>query len=530
MVTVIPGSDFLDLYAKRNIVTTSTEGDGYMVRKSSSNGQPDPRSGSDWQKNVIDRFGLAAKIWSNKPGCWQDYFKRSKQTYNFNPGDSEKYSKELTGYQLGISILINSLNFAKGSYFDPKCFCLIPTDPIGQTMHTYSRLQLETTDYAHYVYDEYHKCEEWDGNNLVGNYRFCSASTFGSGHGGIAKLDTQFCFPRHSEGSFWDVNLDEIKDIPCFPPLTLTSTDLAFPITYNLTEYERWVFEGLDPIFNEGDAEPLKRFKVTWVDPAYVNSLCNFGYLQFIISYNSTKIVIDSLYTNNEPLYDVYFGELYLGRMGAGANLGIPQRNEVSAAQYNSMNIPEIPFEDNLKIAPLGRQDYHNKAGKVTDCIIDNVSYDNRPNNSCQHKFQLIEFHTNHDIIFDPTIDSPQLRVGVYHVDPNPDKYFYTSSPYGWLRLYRGKDTIEGENSPINTEFGFIFPGDVEHCARNLYGNGKSNTFQLYLVNGPWSVFNYYTASTLGEPGMPSDDVCPNRPALDSIKISFLEYNKNQTE
>lgn len=526
MVTVIPGSDLLDLYAKRNIVSTNVEGDGFFVRRSANDSVPDPRSNSFWQKDVQDRLGLASKIWKNKPGCWQDFFKRSKKRYKYSTQAKADYFKELSGYQLAMNVLISSIDFRTGTYFDPKCFCLNVVDPVGQNMPTWANLHLETDKQCNFVYDEYHKLMEYVDDRRVSHFRFCSASAFSPISGGVAKLTNQFSIPRNRDGGWWGMDLHKIKDIPSWFPLKMKTVDLAFPIEYFLYHKERWIFEQLDPIYTSDEREPLNRFKCTWVDPSYCNSLCNYGAISFIITYNSFKCIIEATYSDGDPKYDVYFGDILLGRMGAGVQSQNPLKVEVSPNQFNSMDIPPISFEDYTEVPPRGRQPYHTPVGKVTTVTADDIVYTEVPRNSCTQYFTDVYFHTDDYISFDGAIDSPQIRFGVFHVDENPPSFMSGYPKYGYPILCAGKDKDPAPLFSVSYSWGNFYVGQLEHCARNLYYTGNYNNFIIRIQNTD-PFWNGITRTMIGEPGTEPDPVCPHRPKIENVKISFLEYNKN---
>ena len=529
MVRVYPGSEDLDALNARGVVK-STKGDTTYYYLKNLNSTSEKRTKSDAYDTIQTKFSKASEIYGKKPSCWKDYFQRAWQNFAYDTGGAgKKYITKKTGFSLAQQLLMNTYNMKTGEYFDPKCFCIQPVNPIGEVMNTYARLYVASSYGANYEYDDKEKLTVYNEDKTEDHFRFRSAVAEDFRYGRSAFLENQFCMTRLSSGNYWDMNLHDTKKIACWPSLKLTQADVAYPYSWHLYDKANWLFYPIDKMDDLESGEPLLGFRAVWLDPAYVNSLCNKAFLIFDFHINSTKCVVNYIYTDSSPKYSVDLFGKALGTLGAGAGILKTGSFTLKADDYDPKKCEYIAFNDSKDTVPIGWQKYHRPTGKATYVTATDVVYNSWHGQSCTQTSTDIYFETPEpiDFIFNINMRSPQVWFPQYYVDTDHWGGYNTQFGYGYPRMLI--DTGNGYNyiTSITYPFGGFVPGAVEYCDVNQVANFSAKKFKIEIQNTS-RYFNQPCQTMIGLPGTEPDPTCPHRPKLENIQIGFLEYNKNQ--
>ena len=529
MVRVYPGSEDLDALNARGVVK-STKGDTTYYYLKNLNSTSEKRTKSDAYDTIQTKFSKASEIYGKKPSCWKDYFQRAWQNFAYDcGGTTEKYITKKTGFPLAQQLLMNTYDMKTGEYFDPKCFCIQPVNPIGEVMNTYARLYVASSYGANYEYDDKEKLTVYNEDKTEDHFRFRSAVSSKRPYDASAFLENQFCMTRLSSGAYWDMDLHDIKKIACWPALKLTQADYSYPQSWHLYDKSVWLFYPLEKRDDLLSGEPLLGFRAVWLDPYYLNSLCNKSYLIFDFYINSTKCVVEYIYTDASPHYNINLFGKALGTLGAGAGPLKSGTFTLEADDFNPKSCEYIAFNDVQDTVPIGWQPYHRPTGKATYVTATKVVYNAWHSKPCIQSSTDIYFETPEpiDFIANVNMKSPQIWFPQFYVDTDHYGGYNSAFPYGYPRILYDNGSGYTLSNILSYPYDGFVPGAVEYCYKNLYSNFSSTKFKIEIQNTA-RYFNQPCQTMIGIAGTEPDPTCPYRPKLENIQIGFLEYNKNQ--
>lgn len=350
MARVYPGSDFQDIYDARNIVSGNIQGEDYKVRRSANDSNLDPRANSEWQDRIIDSMSLASRIWKNKRNCWKDHFKRSKKIFKYNTWEVQDVEKSLTGYLLCINILMQTLKTGGGQFYDPHCFCLTPTDLFGDPLNVYSVLDIEQNRIIDYKYLEKKLTYDALQPPELQYDKFCSAVDSGKLDYKKCLLSSTGCIDRDNtfKPSVRDLSL--VKNIVQWPNIWFDPVDDYIHGPFGIYDHENFTYEKLrteDLPVTDGS---MRGMRVTLGFPFAGRSLCHLGNLNIKLYYQYEKMFGEIQYSNNPPLFDIYYGDDFLIRAGSGGgpgyyaplNFNLTKKHSTSL-KWNEHVYPVIP-------------------------------------------------------------------------------------------------------------------------------------------------------------------------------------------
>lgn len=318
MVRVEPGIKDNEINKKRGVTSSSIEGDAIFIRRAAAAAPTNPRSSEFWKTNIDQTFYTATQVWKNARGCWQDHFYRSKKTFEYGHSMDGKWYKTLTGYQLGLNMLIQTLSLQNGKYYHPDCFCIHPVDPVGEKYHLPSHLRIGQTHPVQYAYDETHDLEKYENYELKKRFPFTSATELKYGFEKCMELKTPFTIPRKESGMWWELDPSAIRDYPSWFPLYLQETDVAFPNKYYLYDCCKWKFGGGGIVGFVDPQTPIKMVSASFNVPSSSVSQCGRGFLKIQMYYYPGTLQLIIMSTDVGPFYDLYFGDKLIGRFGCG--------------------------------------------------------------------------------------------------------------------------------------------------------------------------------------------------------------------
>jgi hypothetical protein len=330
MARVYPGEDFRDIYDIRGIYSSDIQGDDYKVRRTANDMNLDRRTNSEWQKQVIDRFSLASRIYGNKKPCWIDHFKRATKKINYAPKGSDDIFKTLTGYKLSINTLINSLKNMDGTFYNPECFCITPCDIFGDPMNQYSRLEIDMNRIIHYIYDEKKLTYDMKQSDEDRYDKFCSAVDSKDQFPEKMILRTAGCIPRDNSQYNYKRDIWLINKLIMWPYFQFVPVDGVPNYPFDFWDYEFFTYQKVDESQLPLQDGSMRGLVATLGYPYSGTSLCDLGNLQITIFYSPFSLSASIQYTNGSPFFDIYYAGRLLGRYGSGCGDVFTEQLDVS--------------------------------------------------------------------------------------------------------------------------------------------------------------------------------------------------------
>lgn len=509
-------SDVLDDAAlrKMGIIVVNSPGGEYAYYNADS----DKRMGSEYQKEIIEDMGTAAKIWKNKPACWQDHFRRSKKEQSYGFSMDPQYGTTLSGYNLAIQLLMDSLGKKDGEYYNPDCFCIHPTDFLGQTLPMRSRFRLIQPKPANYVYDETHLLEYYEGERKRIYNPFISAAIIEYGRGCEAYLETDMCTPLIEDTGWWSVDIGNVRYPAQYFPIKLKPVDGAYPYDIPITDKYKWIYTALGTLAKGGYSGYMRKINITdedigtdevgsgltpikgifceFVDPTNEGSLCGVSNVALQLIYSAAGLSIASYATNQPPWWDVCYGETPLFRIGSGFGEPTGSGYSISYKEYKNYELGSHGLHNPPPKLPQHLQDYHPLEGVVIEAPLPNVvcgdacsEYDPPPGcgagsgeNICPDNYAwnsiTYYYHLGKPIPTDWKLHSPQLMVTLKNICYD-SRGFQNWYPWGSAEISVGMDgEYGGMFTPALKDIVFGYPR-MKYCVEY---NGSVDEFDSVRI------------------------------------------------
>lgn len=503
MARVFPGQDFQDVYDARKIYTTNIQGDDYKVRRSANDSNLDPRTNSQYQKKIVDAFSLASRIWSNKRECWKDHFRRGHKLFRYNEYEVDKVSKDLTGYQLAMNILINSLKTDSGQFYDPQCFCITPTDIFGEPLNTYSILDILQHSKLDYAYkekkltfdvlqpepDQYNRFRSAVDPN-VKTLEKCLLSSVG-------------CVTRENTSGTDERDITLIKNIVQWPNFTFKTVEGALYDPGGIWNYEFFTYYKIPTEQLPVTDGSMRGYQITLGYPYCGDSLCMLGNLQLTLYTQYETITGFIQDTPNPPFFDIYYGDTLLGRFGNGGG-GFRTTPLDLSNNYLNGSPNAMRFDVNLYPVIPGYQINMYPPGKLTECRLLSTEPQGGETNFCQWDriYQYwdcgtqIEFHHGQPTViakFNPWCISGCDPGDPFCEYPNCAIYdiYGSNDMQNWTRV-----------SGANQVFPFSSSGSPICIGDNQYHFPTNASFRYFMTDVSSSHFPYhvhYSGTLIGD-------------------------------
>lgn len=531
MARVFPGQDFQDVYDARKIYTTNIQGDDYKVRRSANDSNLDPRTNSEYQKKIVDAFSLASRIWKNKKECWKDHFRRGNKIFRYNEVGPGYYEQNLSGYQLAMNILIQTLKTDNNEFYDPACFCITPTDLFGEPLNTYSILDILQKDKIDYQYRE--KKLTYDALQPEGEQynRFRSAIYPNVKELMKCILTSPGCIPRDNEGSYGFRDITLVKNIVQWPNLWFVPVDDVPPYSFGIWKHENFTYQPI-PLSDLPVQDGSMRGVIITLAPLRKDApLCSLFNLNITLYYSYDQMSGHITHTNASPFYDIYLGDDLVGRFGAGGG-----------GQY----VVPLPFTQNFLDNPSKRRIGWNEApypvvagyqpqmyppGKITEARLTGWEFPGGKTGECVWHTIRQYWQTDEPVEIIGGTRNTQFKVNIWGYNRGPD-HPHNFYPWGLMRIYGMQD--DGQYHRLHlAEKLYEFDGVKRtYCSRDhydeFYGYFNTNKFLTEIVTGPSHIATGWAGTFLGDPQcIPFliDDQCYG-PNFGTRGLIFIERHK----
>lgn len=527
MARVIPGSDIKELYDERNIYSSNIQGDDYKVRRSANDANLDPRANSFWQKQVIDKMSLAARIWKNKKPCWQDHFKRSKKQFQYGTSWDGAVYKTLTGYKLAINMLMQTLGNFDGNFYDPDCFCITPVDMLGYIHDSHYRLEVKHFKPVEYIYDETKRPCRYAWKDEQDKDPFCSATKPYQGYYETCRLSAPYVAERNNSGYAFVSELSALKYVVGWFPFYLIPNDVIWQYPIYVWNSPYWMWN--ERTRNEmpyGDTF-TRVLELRLKDPSNSDVLCNHGYLGLNLMWGGDNLDAEVVYTHNSPTWDLWYGNNFLGTYGSGSGSQVTKYLNIPKEPYSPTSASPLRFNDALQLPKLSWQPEWYPQGKLTEARLLGNSFSRQRGFECVYGQITQRFVTDDYIHFHPFTNEPQIKLNIwgYHYDTRGFQSWY---PWGGFFFYACEDDWTCHNIASPATVWATDGSRMEICISNdlLYGDYKN--FQVVWFNTAYNYWDNYVYTMFGDPICETDvneNGCP-MPAVGQRGLFFVEKNK----
>ena len=531
MARVFPGQDFEDVYNARNIYTSNIQGDDYKVRRSANDSNLDPRTNSEFQEKIIDAFSLASRIWKNKKECWKDHFRRGNKIFRYNEIGPGYYEQNLSGYQLAMNVLIQTLKTNKVEYYDPNCFCITPTDIFGDPLNTYSVLDIIQHGKVDYQYrakkltydalqaekDRYNRFRSSVDTTKI-KFEKCLLTSTG-------------CIPREQAVYHEPRDITLIKNIVQWPNLWFVPVDDIPPYPFGVWDHEKFTYQKIPDFDLPVQDGSMRGYIITLSPLSHDSPLCSLNNLFITLYYQYDKVEGFIRHTGASPFFNIYWGDTYLGRFGAGGggSYVVP-----IAIDNNFLEIPSqrtINWKEAIYPVIPGYQPQMYPPGKITEARLTRITTPGGKTGECVWDTIHQYWETDEPVEIIGGTRNTQFKVNIwgYNRGPEHPHNFY---PWGLMRIYGMQD--DGQYYRLHlAEKLYQFDGTTRtYCSRDnkseFYGYFNTNKFLTEIVTGPAVAAQGWAGTFLGDPQcypVPIDDQCLG-PNIGNRGLIFIERHK----
>lgn len=530
MARVFPGQDFKDVYDARRIYTTNIQGDDYKVRRSANDSNLDPRTNTQYQNKIVDAFSLASRIWSNKRECWKDHFRRGHKIFRYNEYGPGYFEKDLSGYQLAMNVLINSIKTDSGQFYDPNCFCITPTDIFGEPLNVYSVLDIIQRSKIDYSYKE--KKLTFDVRQPEGEQynRFRSAVDSTAKEFMKCLLTSVGCIPRDNEGFYGFRDITLVNKLVMWPNLWFVPLTDVPPYSFGVWNHEHFTYQPI-PLSDLPVQDGSMRGVIITLSPqSEYTPLCSLNNLNITLYYQYDKISGYITHTNADPFYEIYLGDELVAKAGAGGG-----GKSVIPLDFNNtfLETPSkrrIGWNDSIYPVVPGYQPQMYPPGKISEARLTGFSFGKGKTGECLWDRIVQYWETDDPVEIIGGTRNTQFKVNIWGYGRGPD-HPHNFWPWGAMNIYGMQD--DGEYHKLGLgEALYKFDGEKNtYCSLDqndeFYGYFNTNKFATMIFTGP-PITMGFAGTFLGDPQCrpaPVDEECLG-PAPGTRGLIFIERHK----
>jgi len=473
-------SDVLDDAAlkKMGIISVPGRGQGFNYYIT----DVDRRNGSEFQKEIINDMGTAAKIWKNKPGCWQDHFRRSYRSQSYGFTMDPTYGTNLTGYNLAIQVLMDTLKDKNGDYYNPPCFCIVPRDWVDEPVHTRTGFEYSTSGVLEYMYSAIKRPDNYVGCLNLGKDPFISAAYSNVSLLKGLFLATSWSQPRttHLASDGWDWK--DFKEPVMWPPIYIVEEGEYWKTGVRVWDCcnFRWVKRG--PCDCSADGGLIKCIDGFYVPSQLGETLCGRERAKFRFKYDEYSMSLAVISTGGPPYKDIYLEDEYLGTIGLGWGEGKMAGGGWGYSNPLKNKFIDIQLFEHKEPCPYGRTPCNSPWGK--QFALDSPEYTRvqpcaDPIGARSHNYI---YQMPSGVEGSIAKNSPEFRItvnGPFYDDQGYQNWY----PYGGIRIYVSPDKINWY--PLFTGIVAVtcLGGITEYCYSNWTYNGPINWVYMWISN-----------------------------------------------
>lgn len=531
MARVFPGQDFEDVYNARNIYTSNIQGDDYKVRRSANDSNLDPRTNSEFQEKIIDAFSLASRIWKNKKECWKDHFRRGHKIFRYNEYGPGYFEKDLSGYQLAMNVLINSIKTDSGQFYDPNCFCITPTDLFGNPLNVYSILNVSQKHKIDYLYKE--KKLTFDALQPEGEQydRFRSALDSAELVYDKCVLSSAGCVPRSQGGGDGVRDLTLINKIVQWPNIWFESEPTPRPYSFGIWYTDYFTYQPIH-ISDLPVKDGSMRGVIITLNPLAGDApLCSINNLNITLYSRYEDMYGYVTHTGTAPFFNIYFGDKFVCKAGAGGNGHFV---EPLLSDNNFLETPSnrtIDWREAIYPVVQGYQPAQYPPGKLTEARLTGVEVVGKKKDGCLWDKIYQYWETDEPVEIIGGTRNTQFKVNIWGYLRGPDHHL-NWWPWGNLLLCAQRDDGKYYNTSV-TAPKYKFDGVKPHyCSLDqndeFYGYFNTDHFLTIIYTFPYQLSGGYTGTFIGDPAcLPDmiDDEC-FCPRVGQRGLFFIERHK----
>jgi hypothetical protein len=516
---------------------SSIQGDTYYYRTGVPTNTVDPRLKNNQLAQLINNFSNSAQIYSNKPGCWQDYFKRSTLTVYYRNNWDNPIPKTLTGYQLAMQMLTGSQSNQDGSYFDPECFCIIPVDIVGQIMPVQGELIVQQGSPASYYYDETHEYIIIDPSgefvyqphqSAVANNRDYELST---------QMSDPLTIPRYADWVYstpafqqkGQPSSDQFADIkkPCmWFPIVMKDPTHTYPYDVPLTTTDYWIVKPAGYTLLEPSNKVVANMVLQFLCPDSPNTLCGVGFCWILLGYYDDVVMMTLIHTDGDPTWDLWWGNEKVVSISIGTGNFIVETLTFQPSSIANYDPGSMSFNSSLDPMPIGRHPGNPIYGLVTPVQLKGMDLPPSPLDpaacDCWFNFPAFYFETDEPISFHAANPSPNIMLTLKKIEYN-DWGFQCWWPYGVIDMYASADGIEYGIVATTGHAVYVNPAQSVYCFTNWTATGDFKYFKFVIHTT--TAWTNATGTLIGDPRVPGVGCC-NLPNIGETCLWFLEYDK----
>jgi len=473
-------SDVLDDAAlkKMGIISVPGRGQGFNYYIT----DVDRRNGSEFQKEIINDMSTAAKIWKNKPGCWQDHFRRSIKNQPYHFGMEGGYSSQIGGYNLAIQMLMDTLKDKDGTYYDPPCFCIVPRDWVDEPIHTRCGMEYSTSGVLKYMYSAVKRPDNYVGCLNLGKDPFISAAYAEYGLTKGLFIASTWSKPRTANlgSDHWDWK--DLKEPVLWPPIYIVEPGEYWKtghLVWDCCRF-RWVKRG--PCDCSPSGGLIKCVDGFYVPAGLGETLCGRERAKFRFKYDEFNMSLSVNSTGGPPYKDIYLEDEFLGTIGLGWGEG-----KAAGGGWGTINPLKnkhigIFYNEKTEPCPYGRTPCNSPWGKQIG--IDPLTYERQ--GPCADPVaasrQIYTYQLPETIMFDWHANSPEFKINV-NGPFYSDVGFQVWYPYGGIRIEVSPDGINWTSIYTGIVAVTCLEGITEYCYSNWVYSGPINFVKIWISN-----------------------------------------------
>lgn len=535
MVRVIPITTNREILKDKGTSSSNLGGDEYFYASKVTRSNIDPRAKSSEQDKLMNNFGTAANIYHQKPGCWQDHFKRSEKIVHYNLGyigsKTHPGIKRKSGYNLAMQMLTDTLKKGDGNYYNPECFCIQPLDHLGEVSNVYAQLNIDYSRPVKYFYLEEILPVEYKGSADPIYETFKSAVSPGNIVYDTCDLLSEYCFCRDNTLPRSQVDISTVQKIPMWPAFKLRFERGGGWYNIYSWQTDKLVYQKVPRDELPSESPQMRGYEIRPGSYYWQNDLCCRSH--FYIRWHQAPGHFSGYinHTGVAPYVYVDLGDQFLGRfgVGCGGSVRYPLQPDYSGLERQQNHLME--WNAAVNPAPYGYQPHNYPTGKLSEARLVGISY-GPPNSSCTHYRWIDQFwQTDDPIHFDNDRRTPIVKANVWGFGCHYGG-FQEWMPCGGLKIFAIGPG--GQEMALMQSGGFINmnEGQREYCYthwRQSPGSvGDYSLFRTRIQTGPITWSSCYTHTFLGDGTcLPDTGPCNDAiPFANQRGLFFLEKTK----